>query len=739
MDNIGEMKKILLLIMIIAGCKSPKQQKEKFNLGFETHSSTSDLPEGWIKWGKYNLETDSLEVHSGKSSGKIVADGGSFGSIAYKIPANYTGKAIRLEGYMKIRNVENGYAGLLMRIDGNGIPLEFENMQDQSITGTKDWKQYSITLNYPEDAQNIYVAGILAGDGEAWFDDFVVKIDDKNIQTLKEVEKERTKAELDTEFYKGSNIELSELTTEKINDLELLGRVWGFLKYYHPAIAQGNYNWDYELFRFLPAYTEITSEQERNKLLINWIDSLGELTPCENCETTAKNSPIKPDLGWIKVQEEELQVKLRSVYKNRSQGKHFYLRTAPTGNAIFKNENAYSEMTYPDYGLRLLALYRYWNIINYFFPYKHLTDTDWNLVLGQYIPEFINADNELEYELTALKIIAEVRDTHANLSEGGDKIQEWKGKNYPPFQLRFIENKLVVIEYYNSELKDEGVLKAGDIITHINGKSIEEIIEEKKQYYPASNIPARLRAMAFDLLRSNSSEIAIKYTSANSEKQSINLKLYPRNELDMSEWYNKSKPESFKLLENNIGYIYLGTIQENDISKIKETFKDTRGIIIDIRNYPSTFVPFSLGSFFVSESTPFVKFTKVDIDNPGEFTFTKPLEIPGTANSYKKKLVVLVNEESISQSEYTAMAFRAGENTTIIGSTTAGADGNISQILLPGGLKTIISGIGVYYPDGEQTQRIGIVPDFKVTPTIQGIINDEDELLEKGIETILKE
>lgn len=730
------MKRILLLIMVIAGCKSPKQQKEKFNLGFETHNSTSDLPEGWIKWGKYNLETDTLEIHSGKSSGKIVADGGSFGSIAYKIPANYTGKTIRLEGYMKIRNVENGYAGLLMRIDGNGTPLEFDNMQDQSITGTKDWKQYSITLNYPEDAQNIYVAGILTGDGEAWFDDFVVKIDDKNIQTLKEVEEERTKAELDTEFNKGSNIELSELTPEKINDLELLGRVWGFLKYYHPAIAQGNYNWDYELFRFLPGYTEITSEQERNKLLINWIDSLGEMTPCENCETTAKNSPIKPDLDWIKVQEEELQEKLRSVYENRSQGKHFYLRTAPTGNAIFKNENAYSEMTYPDDGFRLLALYRYWSIINYLFPYKHLTDTDWNLVLGQYIPEFINADNELEYELTALKIIAEVRDTHANLSEGGDKIQEWKGKNYPPFQLRFIENKLVVTEYYNSELKDEGVLKTGDIITHINGKSIEEIIEEKKQYYPASNIPARLRAMAFDLLRSNSSEIAIKYTSAN-EKQSINLKLYPRKELDMSEWYNKSKPESFKLLENNIGYIYLGTIQENDIPQIKETFKDTRGIIIDIRNYPSTFVPFSLGSFFVSESTPFVKFTKVDIDNPGEFTFTEPVEIPGTANSYKNKLVVLVNEESISQSEYTAMAFRAGDNTTIIGSTTAGADGNISQILLPGGLKTIISGIGVYYPDGEQTQRIGIVPDIKVTPTIQGIINDEDELLEKAIETII--
>jgi len=106
---------------------------------------------------------------------------------------------------------------------------------------------------------------------------------------------------------------------------------------------------------------------------------------------------------------------------------------------------------------------------------------------------------------------------------------------------------------------------------------------------------------------------------------------------------------------------------------------------------------------------------------------------------YQGKLIVLINELSQSQAEYTAMAFRAGDNTTIIGSTTAGADGNISTILLPGGLRTMISGIGVYYPNGEETQKVGIVPDVEVKPTIAGIRNNKDELLEKAIELILKE
>jgi C-terminal processing protease CtpA/Prc len=71
-----------------------------------------------------------------------------------------------------------------------------------------------------------------------------------------------------------------------------------------------------------------------------------------------------------------------------------------------------------------------------------------------------------------------------------------------------------------------------------------------------------------------------------------------------------------------------------------------------------------------------------------------------------------------------------------VGSTTAGADGNVSEIFLPGGLRTLISGIGIYYPDGTETQRIGIVPDVVVKPTIEGIKKNRDEVLEKAIELI---
>lgn len=734
------MKQIFLFLstLLVFSCQAQKQQK--FNLGFEVQKDVSTLSEGWFKWGNYELSIDVLN-HSGEQSGKITSDetGSSFGSIVYKIPANYEGKSIRLEGFMKLKAVENGFAGLLLRIDGNGGSLAFDNMQSQKITGTKDWQKYSITLDYPEEAEQIFVAGILVGKGEVWFDDLVLTIDGQNVQDLKEVEKELVEAQLDSAFDKGSFITLSTLTPSVIDNLELLGRIWGFLKYHHPLIAQGKYNWDYELFRFLPSYLEVTNIENRNKLLIDWVDSIGKLEKCVDCKPTASDALFKPDMKWIADQEESLKQKLSYVYENRHQGKHYYIGMASgIGNPEFKNERPYAQMTYPDDGFRLLALYRYWNMIQYFFPYKHLMDKDWNLALKAYVPTFVDAENELAYEFAAVQLIGDIQDTHANLWGGADKIDEWKGSYFAPVHVRFIEDQLVVTDFYNLDLKGQTGLEIGDVITKINGKSVAEVVKATSKYYPASNTPTRLRDLSADLLRSNAKMVELSYKRAESRETEKELTLYPRDSLDIYRWYRKNEDTCFKLLDNNIGYITLQSIKDSDISKIKQAFGETKGIIIDIRNYPSTFVPFSLGGYFISTSAPFVKFTKGNTNNPGEFTFTDELEIPNSGETYRGKLMVLVNELSQSQAEYTAMAFRAGNNTTIIGSTTAGADGNVSRIFLPGGLRTMISGLGVYYPNGEETQRVGIVPDIEVKPTIEGIRNGKDELLDQAIKEILK-
>jgi C-terminal processing protease CtpA/Prc len=106
------------------------------------------------------------------------------------------------------------------------------------------------------------------------------------------------------------------------------------------------------------------------------------------------------------------------------------------------------------------------------------------------------------------------------------------------------------------------------------------------------------------------------------------------------------------------------------------------------------------------------------------------------ADAYKGKVIILVNEETISRAEFTAMALKAVPSAVVIGSTTLAADGDVSFISLPGGITTLMTGIGVYYPDRGETQRIGILPDILSRPGIRELQEGRDIVLEKAIQVI---
>jgi len=82
-----------------------------------------------------------------------------------------------------------------------------------------------------------------------------------------------------------------------------------------------------------------------------------------------------------------------------------------------------------------------------------------------------------------------------------------------------------------------------------------------------------------------------------------------------------------------------------------------------------------------------------------------------SATLYRGKTVMLIDERAQSQSEHTALLFRAVHGTVLIGSPTAGANGTGSNFSVPGGLLVGLRGDGVSSPDGSQLQRVGLRPD----------------------------
>ena len=108
----------------------------------------------------------------------------------------------------------------------------------------------------------------------------------------------------------------------------------------------------------------------------------------------------------------------------------------------------------------------------------------------------------------------------------------------------------------------------------------------------------------------------------------------------------------------------------------------------------------------------------------------------GNKDYYRGRVAILVDERTQSHAEFSVMALRTAPENRVIGSQTAGADGNVTALMLPGGVRTVFTGLGVYYPDGRATQRIGIVPDIEIRTTLAGLRAGRDEVLERALEYI---
>ncbi len=72
----------------------------------------------------------------------------------------------------------------------------------------------------------------------------------------------------------------------------------------------------------------------------------------------------------------------------------------------------------------------------------------------------------------------------------------------------------------------------------------------------------------------------------------------------------------------------------------------------------------------------------------------------------------------------------------IVGETTAGTNGNINIVQLPGGYRVVFTGMKVLKHDGSRHHGVGIAPTVPVSPTLAGIGEGRDEQLEKAIEVL---
>jgi len=510
------------------------------------------------------------------------------------------------------------------------------------------------------------------------------------------------------------------------------GKIWGFLKYFHSEVATGNIDWDSKLISALTNIKNDTTNQDFNVTLSNLIYNAGEMArigyPLYDVHDSLK---YNLNLNWLDdpIFSDSVKAGLDTVKTRfRRQNNYYVGEAGEYGGRSFDNDNKYYQWgsnQYPDENRRLLALFRYWNIINYFFPYKYIMDQNWDSTLVEFIPKIINAKDATAFHYAFLEFATRINDSHAfTYSEliNGSIV----GRYYLPITLKYMEDETVVTGVFTSDT----TIKFGDIIKSIGGNSIYTLRDNLKQYTAGSNKAAIERDINKRLLRGQSGNVQMVLENSTGQKNiTVSRNVYISNYQALI----ANKGPIWKTIDadsGRFGYVDMGRLEVEHVENMFSDFWSTDALIFDIRNYPNETM-WEMINYLFDEPIHNAKITKPDIYYPGTLYWERINVGKGDfSKTYDKPVFILFNEITQSQAEYTIMTFEQHPKSIKIGSQTAGADGNISNIYLPGGIITYFSCFGAFYPDYTPTQRIGIVPDIEVHPTIQGIREGRDEVLE---------
>lgn len=515
------------------------------------------------------------------------------------------------------------------------------------------------------------------------------------------------------------------LSESQIEHLALLGKSWSLLKYHHPSVAAGKYDWDSALVNIIPNIKS-ADEGNFNQILLQFIRSAGE--PKELKELNKKKG--EDDLAWLNQSSASEMVKkyLYSIKNsNKGNGNIFLSFDSLNLQLVFK-EKVSKEPRFPDENTRLLMLFRFWGMIEYCYPQRENLAVAWADVIEKMLPKFVLCKNADDYQRCLLELVAKTDDAqihHYNFDE--DRLF---GYYYLPFMTSFIENQTVVTGFISDSLANTYEVKKGDIVTNIGRTPIEDLRKQLKKF--ASN--NALHSEFLPLQRTN--RTYVEYSRGTTK---TNITLENRDNQEASMAYLKqfghripAENAGWKILPDNIGYISLQYLTADKIEQAMNELQNTTAILIDVRCNPNQIIH-DLMPYFSENSKPFFSIQAVDLQHIGKFinypdykTFAAE---KSDKNIYKGKVGILVNENTAALGAFSVFALKTIPNSKCIGSQTQNATVFPTYLPFAGDFAFTISFADVRSLAGKKF----VSPDIEVVRTIQSVKEEKDLILEKAI------
>ncbi|WP_043933834.1 S41 family peptidase [Bacillus sp. EB01] len=379
-------------------------------------------------------------------------------------------------------------------------------------------------------------------------------------------------------------------------------------------------------------------------------------------------------------------------------------------------------LTSEDEDIRFAGIITTWNILNHFYPYFHVTDSDWNNQLKRSLKDVADDKGRDDYITSLSYLLEKTKDGHA----AATFMKEYVNQPILPFIVDIIEDQVVI----TAAEKDSPFL-AGDIILEMDEVKATELINRLKGKIPGT--PQYKEYLAAKYFRYDDSAI-IKF-QRDEEIKTVSAIGKPGSVLD-----EFNRKESFIEIDDNIYYFDLTRGNTATFEDIIGKLSKARGVIFDLRGYPSDQ---ELTMKLIGHLTdkpikgPIWRIGKsIYPDQEGKTYEEGSHTVNPNSPLIKGRVVFLTYAGAISHPEFLLGYIKDNELGEIVGQATAGSDGNIQYYRIPGGFNGVFTGLEILNSDRTQTHLIGITPTIPIERTLEAVKRGEDEYIYKALEFI---
>jgi C-terminal processing protease CtpA/Prc len=419
---------------------------------------------------------------------------------------------------------------------------------------------------------------------------------------------------------------------------------------------------------------------------------------------------------------------------------------APPAAAMTSPDKRFADKALPDEAHRVLAAFRIWGTIEYLFPYKNLMHDDWDAALHSGLADLHGAGTPLEYERALLKMYAHIHDTHGFVA--APAIRAANGAT-PAFLVRDVEGRPTIVRVDPVAAKRDG-FTVGDVVEAVDGEAVGARAARLRPYVVASTEQSAREQLDGSgnvglFAGPPGSSVTLRLRGADGRTRDVRTVRVSY----LAALRARTRPV-VEVLAGNIGYVDLQRLEITGVDAMFKQLESTRAIVFDLRGYPRgtawRIAPHLTAGTVTAAlfRTPVSRFAH-DAPNSSRMGVrfraeTRDFEqlVNAAAPRYAKPVVVVIDARAISQSEHTGLYLAASAHARFVGEPTVGANGDVTSFFVPGGVQLGFTGQAVMHPEGAQLQRVGLVPDVRVSPTLRGVRAGEDELLAAGLREALR-